>query len=59
LQAGEDTARESTDHLQSAIYFVRLKNKDVRIIKKVVVAKYSILRSIKKPLIESLSGALY
>lgn len=39
LQAGENILRESTDHLQSGIYFVQLKNKDVLITKKVVVAR--------------------
>ena len=39
LQIGENTLQESTDHLQSGIYFFQLKNNDVLITKKLVVVK--------------------
>lgn len=39
LQAGQNTLRESTDQLQSGIYFVQLKNTNALITKKLVIAR--------------------
>ena len=39
LQAGENTLRENTAHLQSGIYFVQLKNADALITKKLIIAR--------------------